>query len=50
MQTQCNVLGYRTDFYFHDYKLAIKMDEDKHSVRILTRKKNTKSNRTRTCL
>ena len=50
MQTQCNVLGYRTDFYFHDYKLAIKIDENKHSVRILTTKKNTKSNRTRSCL
>ena len=27
MQTQYNVLSYRTDFYFHDYKLAIEIDE-----------------------
>ena len=27
MQTQYSVLGYRTDLYFHDYKLAIEVDE-----------------------
>ena len=43
MQTQCKVLGCRTDFYFHDYKLAIKIDENKHSVRILTTKKIQKA-------
>ena len=26
MQTQYNVLSYRTDLYFHDYKLAIEID------------------------
>ena len=28
MQTQYNVLGYRIDLYFHDYKLAIEIDEN----------------------
>ena len=28
IQTQYNVLGYRTDLYFHDYKLAIEIDEN----------------------
>ena len=27
IQTQCNVLGYRIDLYFHEYKLAIEVDE-----------------------
>ena len=27
MQTQYNVLSYRIDFYFHDYKLAIEVAE-----------------------
>ena len=27
MQTQCSVLGYRIDLYFHKYKLAIEVDE-----------------------
>ena len=31
MQTQYNVLSYRIDFYFHDYKLAIEIDENGHS-------------------
>ena len=26
-QTQHNALGYRIDLYFHDYKLAIEVDE-----------------------
>ena len=33
MQTQYNVLGYKIDFYFHDYKLAIEIDENGHSER-----------------
>ena len=32
-QTQYNVLGYTTDLYFHDYKLEIEIDENKHSNR-----------------
>ena len=32
MQTQY-VLGHRNDLYFHDYKLAIKIDEDDCSDR-----------------
>ena len=31
MQTQYNVLSYRIDLYFHDYKLAIEIDENGHS-------------------
>ena len=27
MQTQCSILGYRLDLYFHKHKLAIDVDE-----------------------
>ena len=30
-RVQCNVLSYRIDIYFHDYKLAIDKDENEHS-------------------
>ena len=30
MQAQYSVLGYRIDVYFHDYKLAIEVDEKDH--------------------
>ena len=33
MQTQYSVLGYRTDLYFHKYKLAIEVDELGHNDR-----------------
>ena len=33
MQTHCNFLKYRTDLYFHDYNLAIEIDENGHSNR-----------------
>ena len=33
MQTQYSVLGYRIDLYFHDYKLAIEVDEKGHKNR-----------------
>ena len=33
MQTQYNVLGYRIDLYYHDYKLAIEIDNNGHSNR-----------------
>ena len=33
MQTQYKVLSYRIDLYFHDYKLAIEIDENAHSDR-----------------
>ena len=33
MQTQCSVLGYRVDFYFHKYKLAVEVDELGHAGR-----------------
>ena len=33
MQTQYNVLGYRIDLCFHDYKLAKEIDKNRHSDR-----------------
>ena len=33
MLTQCNVWRYRIHLYFHDYKLAIEIDENGHSDR-----------------
>ena len=33
IQTQYGVLGYRIDLYFHDYKLAIEVDEKVHQDR-----------------
>ena len=33
MQTQYNVLSYRIEFYFYDYKLAIEIDENGQSDR-----------------
>ena len=33
MKTQYSVLSYRTDLYFHDYKLAIEVDEKGHKDR-----------------
>ena len=33
MQTQYSVLEYKIDVYFHDYKLAIEVDEKGHKVR-----------------
>ena len=35
MQTQYSVLGYRIDLYFHDYKLAVEVDEKGHRDRII---------------
>ena len=31
METQGNVLSYRVDLYFHDYKLATEIDKSVHS-------------------
>ena len=33
MQTQYTILNYRIDFYFHEYKLAIEVDELGHNYR-----------------
>ena len=33
MQSECSVLGYRVDLYFHDYKIAIEIDECGHDDR-----------------
>ena len=33
MQTWYSVVGYRIDLYFHDYKLAIEIDENGRSDR-----------------
>ena len=46
MQTQYSMLGYGVDIYFHDYKLAIEIDENGHSDRNIDYKiKKSKSNR-----
>ena len=46
MQTQCKVWSYRIDLYFHDYKLAINIEENGHSDRNIDYE--IKNNRTRT--
>ena len=33
IQTQYSVLGYRIDLYFHEYKVAIEVDELEHTNR-----------------
>ena len=33
MQTQYTVIGYRIDFYFHEYTLAIEVDQLGHNDR-----------------
>ena len=33
MQAKDNVLSYRIKLYFHDYKLAIEIDENRHNNR-----------------
>ena len=33
MQTQYSVLSYKIDFYFHEYRLAIEVDELGHNER-----------------
>ena len=35
MQTQYKVLSYRIDLYFQDYKLAMEIDENRHSNRYI---------------
>ena len=36
IQTQYSVIGYRTDLYFHEHKLAIEVDELGHADRNLS--------------
>ena len=51
MQTQDNILGYRIGLYFHNYKLAVEIDENGHSDRNIGGGiKRKKHNRTRTWL
>ena len=38
MLTQHSVLSYRIDLYFHDYRLAIEVDEYGHNDRLLIMK------------
>ena len=35
VQTQYSVLGYWIDLFFHDYKLAVEINENGHSDRII---------------
>ena len=37
MQTHYRVLGYEIDIYFHDYKLAVEIDEKHHQDRDISR-------------
>ena len=37
MQTQYNVLSYRTDLYFHGYKLAIEIEKNKYRYKNIDR-------------
>ena len=37
IQTHCRVLGYEIDVYFHDYKLAVEIDEKDHQYRDISR-------------
>ena len=51
MQTQYNILGYRIGLYFHNYKLAVEIDENGYSNRNIGNGiKRKKHNRTRTWL
>ena len=51
MQTQYNVLGYRIDLCFQEYKLAIEIDENGLSYRNIDyERKRQKTNRTRAWL
>ena len=42
MQTQYNVLGYKIDLHFYDYKLAIEVDEKAIKIGIFTMKQKDK--------
>ena len=44
MQTQYSVLGYKVDLYFHEYKLAIEVDEIGHTNRKKDKKKERQTN------
>ena len=37
IQSRYRVLGYEIDFYFHEYKLAVEIDEDNHEDRDIGR-------------
>ena len=37
MKTHYKVLGYEIDLYFHDYKLAVEIDEKDHQDRDISR-------------
>ena len=37
-KTHYKVLGYEINFYFHDYKLAVEIDEKDHQDRDISRK------------
>ena len=43
MQTQYSVSGYRIDFSFHDYKLAIEIDKMGHSDKYWLQNKKIKT-------
>ena len=50
LQTQDEVFSYRSDLYFHDYKLEIKIDENGHSSKSIDYKiKNKKIEKELSC-
>ena len=51
METQYSVLGYRIDPYFHDYRLAIEVDEKGYNDRNFDHKiKRQKAKKIKACL
>ena len=47
MQIPYNVLWYKIQLYFHDYKLAIEIDENGYSNKYWLQNKKIKSSKTR---
>ena len=37
IQTYCKILGYETDLFFHDQKLAVEINEKDHQHRDISR-------------
>lgn len=42
MQLQYSALGYRVDLYFHDHKIAIEIDENRHCDKNINYKMDAK--------
>ena len=42
MQLQYSALGYRVDLFFHDHKIAIEIDENRHCDKNINNKMDAK--------